>query len=151
MTNVFRNAIGTAAALAGALLLTGGAQEAFRQLWPEVSDLLFFGVDVGTYVGFLAYAAAFFMVGLFLHGWLRSRFPLIWLLLPVIGLWLWVHAGVWFMLKCNSAYLATCVMSYSLVVVPLIAGLSGYSTRSRLTVGSGGRSSNTGETRTREQ
>lgn len=131
--DVFRNAIGTVAALALALLLTGGAQEAFRRLLPGLSDLLYFGVDVGTYVGFLAYAAAFFLVGLFLRGWLRSRFRLMWLLLPVVGLWLWMHAGFWFMLKCNSGYLAICIMSYSLLVVPLVAGVSGYGLRPKLT------------------
>jgi hypothetical protein len=131
--DVIRNAIGTVAAFAVALLLTGGAQEAFRRLLPGLSDLLYVGVDVGTYVGFLAYAAAFFLVGLFLRGWLRSRFRLMWLLLPVVGLWLWMHAGFWFMLKCNSAYLATCVMSYSLLVVPLVACVSGYGLRPHLT------------------
>ena len=132
MIDVIRNAIGTAVALAGALLLTGGVQEAFRRLLPGVSDLLFLGVDIGTYVGFFAYAAAFFMVGLFLRGWLRSRFPLVWVLLPVVGLWLWMHAGIWFMLKCNSAYLATCIMSYSLLIVPMAAGVVGYGLRSHL-------------------
>jgi hypothetical protein len=131
--DVIRNAIGTVAALAGALLLTGGAQEAFRRLLPGLSDLRYFSVDVGTYVGFLAYAAAFFLVGLFLRGWLRSRFRLMWLLLPVVGLWLWMHAGFWFTLKCNSGYLATCIMRYSLLVVPLVAGVSGYGLRPHLT------------------
>ena len=127
--DVIRNAIGTVAALAAALLLTGGAQEAFRRLMPGLSDLLVVGLDVGTYVGFLAYAATFFLVGLFLRGWLRSRFPLIWLLLPVVGLWLLVHADIWFALRCHSAYSATCIMSYSLLIVPLVAGVSGFRLR----------------------
>lgn len=134
MIDVIRNTIGTVAAFAAALLLTGGAQEAFRRLLPSVSDGLIFGVDVGTYVGFLAFALAFFLMGLFLRGWLRSRFPLIWLLLPVVGLWLWMHAGIWFMLKCNSAYVATCIMSYSLLIVPLVSGVSGYSLRPYLDI-----------------
>jgi hypothetical protein len=126
MLNVFRNLIGIIVAIAVAFLVTGGAQEAFRRLAPAASDHLILGVDIGTYIGFVLIGLSFLLVGLFVRRWIRSRVPLLWLILPVVGLWLWMHAGFWFLLTCSSQSVATCVLTYSLLLVPLSSGLVGY-------------------------
>ena len=128
MIDTIRNLIGTVAAFAGALLVTGGVQEAFRRLWPEASGRFVFNIDLATYVALLLFAVTFFLVGYFLRGWIRSRFSLMWLLLPVFGLWLLMRGG-WYMLTCNPEFLAYCVLNYSLLVVPLAAAVIGYSVR----------------------
>jgi hypothetical protein len=51
---------------------------------------------------------------------------LLWLILAVVGVWLWMHAGCWFLLTCSSQSVATCVLTYSLLLVPLSSGLVGY-------------------------
>ena len=126
MINVIRNLVGIVAASAAALLFSGGIQEAFRRLLPAASDRLILGVDIGTYLGFFLLGVSFFLIGLFVRRWIRSRVPLVCLVFPVVGLWLWVQSGFWFMLVCDVEFIAACAMIYSFLLIPLASGVAGY-------------------------
>ena len=83
MRQVVRNALTAIAALASASIIAAALQRAFSLLWPALGARLVGVTDVGTYVGYASLAVSFFICGFIVPRWIRARFPLAWLQLPI--------------------------------------------------------------------
>ena len=126
MPQVARNALTAIAALASALIIGAALQRAFLLLWPALASRVVGVTDVGIYVGYASAALSFFVCGLIVPRWIRSRFPLAWLLLPIAGLYAVAIIRTPRILTCLPRWWSGCWLIHSLFIVPLVACACGY-------------------------
>jgi hypothetical protein len=123
---VVRNAVTAIAALAAALIIGAALQRAFSLLWPALAARVVGVTDVGTYVGYASVAVSFFTCGFIVPRWLRSRFPLAWLELPIAGVYAAAIIHTPRILDCLPRGWSGCWLIHSLFIVPLVACACGY-------------------------
>jgi hypothetical protein len=121
-----RNALTALAALAAALIVGAALQRAFSLLWPALATRVVGVTDVGTYVGYASVAASFFICGFIAPRWIRSRFPLAWLQLPIAGVYAAAIIHTPRILDCLPRWWSGCWLIHSLFIVPLVACACGY-------------------------
>ena len=121
-----RNAVTAIAALAAALIIGAALQRAFSLLWPALAARVVGVTDVGTYVGYASVAVSFFTCGFIVPRWLRSRFPLAWLELPIAGVYAAAIIHTPRILDCLPRGWSGCWLIHSLFIVPLVACACGY-------------------------
>jgi len=114
MRQVVRNALTAIAALAAALLIGAALQRAFSLLWPELASRV-----VGV-------AVSFFLCGFIVPRWIRSRFALAWLQLPIAGVYAVAIIRAPRILDCLPRWWSECWLIHSLFIVPLVACAGGY-------------------------
>ena len=83
MVLAFRNALIAVAVPVCAVLLAAAAQGVVQYAAPGLAARIIGATDVSTYVGDAAIATVFLCAGVWVPDWLRSRVPLLWLLLPI--------------------------------------------------------------------
>jgi hypothetical protein len=123
---VVRNALTAIAALALALIVGAALQKAFSLLWPALATRVVGVADVGTYVGYASVAVCFFICGFIAPRWIRSRFPLAWLLLPIAVVYVAAIMRTPRILECLPRGWSGCWLIHSLFIVPLVACACGY-------------------------
>jgi hypothetical protein len=123
---VVRNALTAIAALASALIVGATLQKAFSLLWPALATRVVGVADVGTYVGYASVAVCFFICGFIAPRWIRSRFPLAWLLLPIAVVYAAAIIRTPRILECLPRWWSGCWLIHSLFIVPLVACACGY-------------------------
>jgi hypothetical protein len=126
MRQVLRNALTAIAALASALIIGVALHRAFSVLWPALATRVVGVTDVGTYVGYASVAVSFFVCGFIVPRWIRSRFPLAWLLLPIACVYAAVIIRTPRILDCFPRWWSGCWLIHSLFIVPLVACACGY-------------------------
>ena len=126
MRQVMRNALTAIAALALALIVGAALQKAFSLLWPALATRVVGVADVGTYVGYASVAVCFFICGFITPRWIRSRFPLAWLLLPIAVVYAAAIIRAPRILECLPRGWSGCWLIHSLFIVPLVACACGY-------------------------
>jgi len=123
---VVRNALTAIAALALASIIAAALQRAFCLLWPALAARVVGVTDVGTYVGYASVAVSFFSCGFIVPRWIRSRFPLAWLQLPIAGVYAVAIIRTPRILDCLPRGWSGCWLIHSLFIVPLVACACGY-------------------------
>ena len=126
MRQVVRNALTAIAALASALIVGAALQKAFSLLWPALATRVVGVADAGTYVGYASVAVCFFICGFIAPRWIRSRFPLAWLLLPIAVVYAAAIIRTPRILECLPRWWSGCWLIHSLFIVPLLACACGY-------------------------
>ena len=126
MRQVVRNALTASAALALALIVGAALQKAFPLLWPALATRVVGVTDIGTYVGYASVAVSFFICGFIFPRWIRSRFPLAWLLLPIAGVYAAAIIRAPRILDCLPRWWSGCWLIHSLFIVPVVACACGY-------------------------
>ena len=117
MRQVVRNASTAIAALASALIVGAALQKAFSLLWPALATRV---------VGYASVAVCFFICGFIAPRWIRSRFPLAWLLLPIAVVYAAAIIRTPRILECLPRWWSGCWLIHSLFIVPLVACACGY-------------------------
>jgi hypothetical protein len=87
MIEATRNLVIVAATAVLVIVASGVAQGGFEALFPDASRQMFGSTDLSTYFVTVVLGALFVCAGNAVPRWLRTMFPLLWLLLPIIGLW----------------------------------------------------------------
>ena len=126
MRQVVRNALTTLAALAAALIIGAAFARAFSLLWPALASRVVGATDVGTCIGYASLAVSFFVCGLVVPRWIRSRFALAWLELPIAGVYAVAIIRAPRILDCLPRWWSECWLIHSLFIVPLVACAGGY-------------------------
>jgi hypothetical protein len=126
MRQVLRNALTAIAALASALIIGVALHTAFSLLWPALATRVVGVTDVGTYIGYASVAVSFFVCGFIAPRWIRSRFPLAWLQLPIAGVYAAAIIRTPRILDCFPRGWSGCWLIHSLFIVPLVACACGY-------------------------
>ena len=126
MRQVVRNALTAIAALAAAVIIGAALQRAFCLLWPALAARVVGVTDVGTYVGYASVAVSFFVCGFIVPRWIKSRFPLAWLQLPIAGVYAVAIIRTPRILDCLPRGWSGCWLIHSLFIVPLVACACGY-------------------------
>ena len=126
MRQVVRNALTAIAALESASIIAAALQRAFCLLWPALAARVVGVTDVGTYVGYASVAVSFFSCGFIVPRWIRSRFPLAWLLLPIAVVYAAAIIRTPRILECLPRWWSGCWLIHSLFIVPLITCACGY-------------------------
>ena len=126
MRQVVRNALTAIAALASALIIGAALQRAFSLVWPALASRVVGVTDVGTYIGYASVAVSFFVCGFMVPRWIRSHFPLAWLLLPIAGVYGAAIIRAPRILDCLPRWWSGCWLIHSLFIVPLVACACGY-------------------------
>ena len=126
MRQVVRNALTAIAALASALIVGAALQRAFSLVWPGLASRVVGVTDVGTYIGYASVAVSFFSCGFIVPRWIRSRFPLAWLLLPIAVVYAAAIIRTPRILECLPRWWSGCWLIHSLFIVPLVACACGY-------------------------
>lgn len=128
MRQIVINLAIVAAALAVAIVLGAGAQQAIRLLFPAFSGQRVGDTDMGSYLGIAAMAVAFFTYGYIAPRWLNHQFRLAWLLLPIAILYVAAMIQAPQLFSCNSQFPTFCAVMHSMFIVPLLASALGYMT-----------------------
>jgi len=126
MRQVVRNALTAIAGLASALIIGAALHRAFLLLWPALASRGVGVTDLGTYVGYASAAVSFFFSGFIVPRWIRSRFPLAWLQLPIAGVYAVAIIHTPRILDCLPRWWFGCWLIHSLFIVPLVACACGY-------------------------
>ena len=126
MRQVVRNALTAIAALAAAVIIGAALQRAFSLLSPALASRVVGVTDVGTYIGYASVAVSFFVCGFMVPRWIRSHFPLAWLLLPIAGVYGAAIIRAPRILDCLPRWWSGCWLIHSLFIVPLVACACGY-------------------------
>jgi len=126
MRQVVRNALTAIAALAAALIIGAALQRAFSLVWPALASRVVGVTDVGTYIGYASVAVSFFVCGFIVPRWIKSRFPLAWLQLPIAGVYAVAIIRTPRILDCLPRGWSGCWLIHSLFIVPLVACACGY-------------------------
>ena len=126
MRQVVRNASTAIAALASALIVGAALQKTFSLLWPALATRVVGVADVGTCLGYASVAVCFFICGFIAPRWIRSRFPLAWLLLPIAVVYAAAIIRTPRILDCLPRWWSGCWLIHSLFIVPLVACACGY-------------------------
>ena len=126
MRQVVRNALTAIAALASALIIGAAPQRAFSLVWPALAGRVVGVTDVGTYIGYASVAVSFFVCGFIVPRWIKSRFPLAWLQLPIAGVYAVAIIRTPRILDCLPRGWSGCWLIHSLFIVPLVACACGY-------------------------
>jgi len=126
MRQVVRNALTAIAALAAAVIIGAALQRAFSLLSPALASRVVGVTDVGTYIGYASVAVSFFVCGFMVPRWIRSHFPLAWLLLPIVGVYGAAIIRAPRILDCLPRWWSGCWLIHSLFIVPLVACACGY-------------------------
>jgi hypothetical protein len=126
MRQVLRNALTAIAALASALIIGVALHRAFSLLWPALATRVVGIADVGTYIGYASVAVSFFVCGFTVPRWIRSRFSLAWLQLPIAGVYAAAIIRTPRILDCFPRWWSGCWLIHSLFIVPLVACACGY-------------------------
>jgi hypothetical protein len=121
-----RNALTAIAALASALIVGAALQKAFSLLLPALATRVVGVADLGTYVGYASVAVCFVVCGFIAPRWIRSRFPLAWLLLPIAVVYAAAIIRTPRILECLPRWWSGCWLIHSLFIVPLVACACGY-------------------------
>lgn len=88
MSKAFRNLFIALAALLIAVVTAGLAQGGFEALLPGVGQRMIGATDLSTYFVVVALGLVFFCVGYIVPRWLKTSMPLLWLAVPLVGLYL---------------------------------------------------------------
>jgi hypothetical protein len=84
---------------------------------PSLSDRVVGSTNLATYALIPLLAVAFLLSGFFVPRWLRTAWPLGWLLLPIVCLYLIAVIGQPYVYRCNPFVVAGCwVMLFPFVV-----------------------------------
>jgi len=126
MRQVVRNALTAIAALAAAVIIGAALQRAFSLLSPALASRVVGVTDVGTYIGYASVTVSFFVCGFMVPRWIRSHFPLAWLLLPIAGVYGAAIIRAPRILDCLPRWWSGCWLIHSLFIVPLVACACGY-------------------------
>jgi len=126
MPQVVRNALTAIAALTSASIIGAALHRAFLLLWPALASRIVGLTDVGIYVGYASAALSFFICGFIVPRWIRSRFPLAWLQLPIAGAYAVAIISTPRILACLPRWWSGCWLIHSLFIVPLVACACGY-------------------------
>jgi hypothetical protein len=113
-----------------AFLVSALGQAAFSLLFPAFSSRVAANVDFATYFVLVLAALAYFLFGFMVPRWLRSSWPLLWLLTPIVLVYLLAIAQP-YPYRCNPFAFAGCWMIQSIFVVPAVAIAMGYLFRAR--------------------
>jgi hypothetical protein len=117
MINACRNFLISTAALIAAFLFAACGQSALLYLAPSLSDRVVGSTNLATYSLIPLLAVAFLLSGFFVPRWLRTAFPLGWLLLPIVCLYSIAVIGQPYAYRCNPLVVAGCwVMLFPFVV-----------------------------------
>src|SRR2546426_11204330 len=116
MRQVVRNAFTAIAALTSALIVGAALQRAFLLLWPALASRVVGLTDVGIYAGYASAALSFFICGLIVPRWIRSRFPLAWLQLPIAGVYAVAIISTPRILACLPRWWSGCWLIHSLFI-----------------------------------
>jgi hypothetical protein len=119
-------ALGT---LIGAVVITALAQGAFQYALPTVSGRIVGRTDVATYAALVVLGALYFLVGTCAPRWLRTQVPLLWMLFPVVAVYLLAIVGQPYAYRCNpldTTYVVSCWLTLSPFIVSAATVVAGY-------------------------
>ena len=108
----------------GAFLLSGLGQLAFSSAMPTFSSRVLWNVDFATYALLALSALAYFGLGFMAPRWLKSSWPLVWLMAPIVVIYCLALAQP-YPYRCNP-FVGTCWMVQSIFVVPALAIVFGF-------------------------
>lgn len=121
-----RNVLVSSAALIVAVLAAASVQGAFQFALPALSGRTFASTDVSTFVLIIAVGVVFFASGALVPRWLTKSAPLIWLLLPIVVIYLIALIGQPGVYHCNPMSVAGCWVVHAPFFVGAVAVLLGY-------------------------
>ena len=116
-------------AAVGAVFVAAVGQGAFHYVLPTIYDRIIGSTDIGTYALLAFLGALFLFIGATAPRWLRTPVPLVWMLFPVVAVYLLAILGQPYVYRCNpfnSAYVPDCWMIQSPFVVSAVAVAIGY-------------------------
>jgi hypothetical protein len=129
MITASRNLLVVLSAFVAAFVVAALGQGAFAALLPVFSARIVGGTDISTYALLVLLALLFFCFGLVVQRWLRGAWPLFWLLLPIVSVYLVAIFGQPGAYRCNplnTAYVVSCWMVISPFLVSAAATVVGY-------------------------
>jgi hypothetical protein len=129
MITFCRNLLIAVGALIGAVLIAGVVQGALDYALPTLSDRVVGSTNISMYALLVALGTMFFLIGGYVPRWLRTRVPLVWMLFPVVGVYLIAIFGQPYAYRCNplnTTYIVSCWVIVSPFVVSAAAVIVGY-------------------------
>lgn len=108
------------------MLVTALGQGAFDFAAPSLSDQVFGITNVSTYVSVVMLGCLFFCAGVVVPRWLRTWVPLVWLVLPIVAVYLLGFFGQPYVYRCNPISFVSCWVVLSPFLVSFVAVLLGY-------------------------
>jgi hypothetical protein len=138
MINVLRDFVIGVGVLIIALLITALGQGAFDHAAPSLSSRSIGTTDISTYASNAMLACLYFCAGLVVPRWLRSSAPLLWLVLPIVAVYLLGSFGQPGLYRCKAEVVISCWVVLSPFLVSLVAVVLGFLYRSRWRPRSGG-------------
>ena len=138
MVTASRNLTVVLSAFVAAFVVAALGQGAFGAVFPAFSARMVGGTDIATLVLLVLLALLFFCFGFFVQRWLRGAWPLLWLLLPIVCVYLAAIFGQPGAYRCNplsTTYVVTCWLVLSPFLVGAAAVVVGYVAGRRSNVG----------------
>ena len=129
MITASRNLLVVLSTFVAAMLVAALGQGAFSYLFPAFSGRIVGSTDIATYALLVLLALVCWLIGFLVPRWLRSKWPLLWLLLPIISVYLTAILGQPYAYRCNplnTTYLVSCWMTLSPFIVGVVAVVAGY-------------------------
>jgi len=111
------------------VLMSGVVQGAFDYALPTVSEHTIGSTNISTYALLVVLGTLFFLVGAHVPRWLRTEVALVWMLFPVVAVYLLAIFGQPYVYRCNplnATYIVSCWVTLSPFVVSAVAVVMGY-------------------------
>ena len=129
MLTLSRNLVVVSLAFVAALLMATLGQRALSYFLPAFTARPVGSTDIGTLGLLVSLAVAFLVVGLLVPRWLRTRRPLLWLLFPLVAVYVVAIVAQPEVYRCNplnDSSVASCSVILSPFVVSIAALVVGY-------------------------
>jgi hypothetical protein len=109
-----------------ALLVTALGQGAFDFAAPTLSTRIVGNTDISTYASNAMLGCLFFWAGVVVPRWLSTSVPLLWLLLPIVAVYLIGSVGQPGLYRCKPEIVISCWVVLSPFLVSFVAVVLGF-------------------------